>query len=53
MLMKKRGLTKKENPLKAFLEGKKLTQRDVDFQRIQMQFFKYFIYLSKFKILYQ
>jgi hypothetical protein len=31
MSLKEKDLTKRENALKAFLEGRKLTQREVDF----------------------
>ncbi len=32
MLVKEKDLTKRENALKAFLEGRKLTQREIDFK---------------------
>ena len=32
MLIKEKDLTKRENALKAFLEGRKLTQREIDFE---------------------
>ena len=31
MIVKEKDLTKRENALKAFLEGRKLTQREIDF----------------------